>query len=101
MVSKIIFDQELIIKSKILSNCRKNEHLGNLATSDGCVKEVKRKIVLLKIAFRNVENLMTDTKLKMQTRRFLKWFVWPVLLYGWETWPWREPNERRLEANEM
>lgn len=49
--------------------------------------EIRKRIVLAKNAFGKTKKLVTNTKLSMGTRRrFVKCFVWSVLLYGCETW---------------
>ena len=78
-------------------------YLGSIVTSDGrCEKEIRKRIILAKNAFGKIRNLVTNTKLSMSTRkRFVKCFVWSVLLYGCKTWTLRKADEQRLQAAEM
>ena len=34
-------------------------------------------------------------------KRFVKFSVWSVLLYGYETWTLKKANEKRLQTGEM
>ena len=72
-------------------------------TSDArCHEDIKRKIVLAKNAFNNIRNLVTNSKISMEIRkRFIKCYVWSVLLYGYETWTMSTTDEKKIEAVEM
>ena len=72
-------------------------------TSEGrCNEDIKRKIVLAKNAFNKIRNLVTNSKISMEIRkRFIKYYVWSVLLYGCETWTMSTTDEKKMEAVEM
>ena len=59
-------------------------------------------LAIAKQRFNNIRNLLTNTKLSIQTRiRFVKCYIWPILLYGCETWSINKDLENRLRATEM
>ena len=60
------------------------------------------KISLPKNALGRIKKLVTSSKISMSSRRrFVKCFVWFLLLYGCETWTLRKADEKRLQAAEM
>lgn len=78
-------------------------YLGSLVTCKGmCDAEVKRRIALGRKAMNAlgpiVQDKLTDVKLKV---RLVKAMVFPVVLYGSESWTLRKAEEKRLEAFEM
>ena len=56
-------------------------------TSDvRCDKDIKRRIAIAKKTFMEKKNF-TNSKISIETRkRFLKCYIWSVLLYGSERW---------------
>ena len=57
---------------------------------------------MAKDAFGKIKKLVTNSKISMNLRRrFVKCFVWSVLLYGCETWTLKKADEERLQAAEM
>ena len=67
-----------------------------------CTTEIKARIGIAKTAFRKMNNLLTNSRISMETRkRAVKTYVWSTLLYGCETWTVSREMEKRLEAMEM
>ena len=57
---------------------------------------------MAKNTFGKIKNLVTNTKLSLSARRrFVKCYVWSVLMYGCETWTMSQADEKRLQATEM
>ena len=55
-----------------------------------------------KNAFNKVRNLVTNSKICIEIRkRFIKCYVWSVLLFGCETWTMGKEDEKRIQAMEM
>ena len=79
------------------------KYLGCTITSDGkCENEIRKRISMAKDAFGKIKKLVTNSKISMNLRRrFVKCFVWSVLLYGCETWTLKKADEERLQAAEM
>ena len=63
-------------------------YLGSMVTQDGRSKqETQRRILLAKNAFKNMKNLLTNSRISAQTRtRALRIYVWSTLMYGSESW---------------
>jgi hypothetical protein len=59
-------------------------------------------LALAKQAFMKKYKLLTNKHLNIEThKKFIKTFVWSVLLYGCETWILNKYETERLEAMEM
>ena len=78
-------------------------YLGSWITTDGrCGKEIRRRINLSKRSFNSIKNIFRDRQLSIQLKtRLLICFVWPVLIYGCETWTITSMTRKNLEAAEM
>lgn len=64
--------------------------------------DIKKRIILAKQAFMKKYSLLTSKHFQLETRkRFIKTFIWSILLYGCETWTLGEYEKLRLEAMEM
>ena len=79
------------------------EYLGSIITSDvKCDKDIKRRIAIAKKKFIEKKSIFTNSKVSIETRkRFLKCYIWSVLLYGSESWTISAEMKRKLEAMEM
>lgn len=78
-------------------------YLGSVATSNGrCKKEIRRQISLTKEAFQKTKPILCDRKLSMPIKhRVRQTFVWPVILYGSESWTLNAETRKNIEAAEM
>src|SRR5215469_18830018 len=67
-------------------------YLGSLINEDEkCEDEIRKKINKAKCAFNKMKNLLTNSKVSIETRkRFVKCYVWSILLYGCESWTLKE-----------
>ena len=63
--------------------------------------EVKYRIAMAKQAYTKRENILTSKMCLSLRKRLVKTMVWPVLLYGCETWTMRKAEKTRLEFFEM
>lgn len=78
-------------------------YLGSLITRDNkSTKEIKKRIEMAKQAFEKKRTLLTNKNLSITSRKkFIKTYIWSILLYGCETWTMGVYEKRRLEAMEM
>jgi hypothetical protein len=68
----------------------------------GCEKEIRRRITLGKVAMIGLDKIWKDKSISLMTKtRIVKAMVFPVVLYGCETWTKTKIMERRIEACEM
>src|ERR1051325_7836440 len=73
----------------------RNDH-GGRSLTDG-----KIRIGMAKEAFNNRKELLTKRMRKALKKKIVKTIVWPVALYGCETWTLRKEEIDRLNAFEM
>ncbi|KAI5755057.1 hypothetical protein M8J77_013699 [Diaphorina citri] len=78
-------------------------YLGSLISQDNkSTREIRRRIVLAKQAFEKKKTILTNKNLSLSTRKkFIKTYIWSILLYGCETWTMGKYERERLEAMEM
>jgi hypothetical protein len=79
------------------------KYLGSWMTSDGkSEKDIKARIGMAKTAYAELKHILTNRHIAMNTRiRVLEGYIWPVMLYGAETWTISKVMRRKLEAAEM
>ena len=67
-----------------------------------CETEIKRRVALAKSAFSKLGKILTNRTMSMWTRiRVLNCYIYPVLMYGSETWTLASDTKKRLESCEM
>ncbi len=77
-------------------------YLGSIVTEDmKCDKEISRRIAIGKEAFSRRKELMKRNFNMNLRKRLVKTLIWPVALYGSETWTIKKQDEKRLQAFEM
>ena len=79
------------------------EYLESIITSDvKCDKDIKRRIAIAKKKFMEKKSIFTNSKISIETRkRFLKGYIWSVLLYGSESWTISAEMKRKLVAMDI
>ena len=77
--------------------------LGVLITKDGlCEKEVRRRIAMEKAAMGGRTSIWKDRGVTMETKvKLVKVLVFPIVLYGAETWTMRKHERRKVDAFEL
>jgi hypothetical protein len=78
------------------------KYLGAVMTENGtCIEEVKARIGMAKQAFGKIKELVTKRLKRELKKRMVKTLVWPVALYGCETWTMKKEVTDKLNALEM
>src|SRR6267154_2390155 len=78
------------------------KYLGSIITEDGRSDvDVKSRIAMAKDAFNQRKDLLTKGLSRTLKKRMVKVLVWPVVLYGCETWTLLQDEINRLQALEM
>jgi hypothetical protein len=91
----------VVIEGNTLEQVQEFCYLGSLITEDGkCHKEIRRRIAMGKEAYTKRRPLIGKLNKTLQ-KRLVKTLIWPVTLYGSETWTLRKTDLQRLEAFEM
>ena len=92
---------EVAVDGKTVEVVTKFVFLGALITKDGlCDKEIRRRIAMGKAAMGVLTTVWKDRGITLQTKvKLVKALVFPIVLYGAETWTMRK-TERKLETSD-
>src|SRR5574340_780459 len=74
--------------------------LGSKITADGdCSHEIKRRLLLGRKAMTNLDSILNSRDIILQTNvRLVKSMVFPVVMYGCESWTIKKAEPRRIDA---
>ena len=77
--------------------------LGSKITADGdCSHEIKRHLLLGRIVMTNLDSLLKSRDITLPTKvRLVKALVFPVVMYGCESWTIKKAECRRNDASEL
>ena len=77
--------------------------LGSKINTDGdCSHEIKRCLLLGRKAMVNLDSLLKSKKITLSTKvRIVKALVFPVVMYGCESWTVKKAEDRRIDAFEL
>lgn len=91
------------INGEELNMTEKYNYLGALITTDGRIKhEIHRRITLGKAAMLKLKKVMKDTGISKDTKiKIVRTMVFPVILYGCESWTLNKYEKKRLDAFEL
>ena len=76
---------------------------GSKITADGdCSHEIKRCLLLGRKAMTNLDSLLKSRDITLSTKvRLVKAMVFPVVLYGCESWIIKKAESQRIDAFEL
>ena len=76
---------------------------GSKITADGdCSHEIKRRLLLGKKVMTNLESIFKSRDITLPTKvRLVKATVFPVVMYGCESWTVKKAERRRIDAFEL
>ena len=77
--------------------------LGSKITEDGdCSHEIKRHLLLGRKALTNLDSILKVRDITLLTKvHLVKAMVFPVLMYGCESWSIKKAEHRRIDAFEL
>ena len=77
--------------------------LGSKITADGdCSHEIKRQLLLGRKAMTNLDSILKSRDNSLSTKVCLvKAMVFPVVMYGYESWTIKKSEHRRIDAFEL
>ena len=92
----------IVVDEKSVEQVERFKYLGSLISQDGrCITDVKSRIAMAKEAFNRRKELLTKRMNIELKKKIVTTVVWPVALYGCETWTLTKEECRRLEAFEI
>ena len=76
---------------------------GSKITADGdCSHEIKRRLLLVRKAMTNVDSILESRDITLQTKvHLVKAMVFPVVMYGCESWTIKKAEHRRTDTFEL
>ena len=76
---------------------------GSKITADGdCSQEMKRHLLLGREAMTNLDSIFKSRDITLPTKvRLVKAMVFPVVMYGCESWTVRKAEHRKIDAFEL
>ena len=76
---------------------------GSKITADGdCSQEIKRRLLLGRKAMTNLDNILKSRDVTLPTKvHLVKAMVFPVVVYGCESWTIKKTERRRIDAFEL
>ena len=77
--------------------------LGSKITADGdCSHEIKRHLLLGRKVMTNLDSVLKSRDITLPTKvRLVKGMVFPVVMYGCESWTVKKAERRRIDAFEL
>ena len=77
--------------------------LGSKITADGdCSHEIKRHLLLGRQAITNLDSVLKSRDISLPTKvHLIKAMVFPVVMYGCESWTIKKPECQRIDAFEL
>ena len=91
------------IGGEVIKQVESFRYLGSLIDESGkCNADIKSRIAMGKAQFGQLRRILTCLNLNKGLRmRILKTYIWPVILYGCESWTMNKEIRKILEAAEM
>ena len=76
---------------------------GSKITEDGdCSHEIKRRLLLGRKIMTNLDSIFKSRDITLPTKvRLVKAMVFPVVMYGCESWTVKKAERRRIDASEL
>ena len=76
---------------------------GSKITADGdCSREIKRRLLLGRKVMTNLDSILKSRDITLPTKvRLVKAMVFPVVMYGRESWPVNKAECQRIDAFEL
>ena len=72
-------------------------------TADGdCCHEIKRRLLLGRKVMTNLDSMLKSRDITLSTKvHLVKAMVFPVVMYGYESWTVKKAEHRRIDAFEL
>ena len=68
-----------------------------ITADDDCSQEIKRRLLLGRKVMTNLDSIFKSRDITLSTKvRLVKAIVFPVVMYGCESWTVKKPERRRI-----
>ena len=94
---------EMVVDGKHIEVVSHFIFLGSLITKDGfCEKEIRRRLAIGRSAMGGLTKIWKDRGITLRTKiRLVKALVFPIVLYGAESWTMRKLERKMIDAFEL
>ena len=77
--------------------------MGSKITADGdCSQEIKRRLLLGRKAMTKLDSILKSIDITLPTKvHLVKAMVFPVVIYGFESWTIKKAERQRIDAFEL
>ena len=91
------------VDGETMESVRNFIFLGSKITADGdCRHEIKRRLLLGRKALSNLDSILKSRDITLPTKiPLIKAMVFPVVMYGCESWTIKKAKHRRIDAFEL
>ena len=91
------------IDGETMETVRHFIYLGSKITADGdCSHEIKRHLLLGRRVMTNLDSILKSRDISLPTNvHLVKAMVFPVVMYGCESWTIKKAEHRRIHAFEL
>ena len=73
-----------------------------ITADGGCSHEIKRRLLLGRKAMTNLDSMLKSRDITLPTKvHLVKAMVFPVVMYGCESWTIKKAEHRRIDAFEL
>ena len=73
-----------------------------ISKTSSCTEEIKRRIILGKAAMKKCNKFIKDSGISIRTKiKLIQVIIFPIVLYGWESWTLKIADKRKIDAFEM
>ena len=73
-----------------------------ITADNDCSHEIKRHLLLGRKVMTNLDSIFKSRDITLPTKvRLVKAMVFPVVMYGWESWTVKKAEHRRIDAFEL
>ena len=70
-----------------------------ITADDDCSHDIKRRLLLGRIVMTNLDSIFRSRDITLPTKvRLVKAMVFPVVMYGCESWTVKKAERRRIDA---
>ena len=90
-------------KARRMGSARVMVFLGSKITADGeCSHEIKRRLLLGRKVINNLDSIFKSRDITLLTKvHLVKAMVFPVVIYGCESWTVKKAERQRIDAFEL
>ena len=90
-------------KARRMGSARVMVFLGSKITADGdCSHEIKRRLLLGRKVMTNLDSMLKSRGITLPTKvRLVKAMIFPVVMYGCESWTVKKAEHQRTDAFEL